>query len=95
MSSDQQRSPGHAGGGAASSTSAHGAPHAPGSWVPDILPGFEQLTLELEPDEQGDVVATLVRPARAAAAGVGAGGGERTDEGDVPDVGVDVLYVHG
>ncbi|WP_197067897.1 alpha/beta hydrolase [Actinomyces polynesiensis] len=76
-------------------------PTAADGWVPDILPGFERLTLELEPDEEGDVVATLVRPARTA--GSGAGGGEHagegnagsTPEGDLPDAGVDVLYVHG
>ncbi|GAA2037197.1 alpha/beta hydrolase [Agromyces tropicus] len=31
-------------------------------WRPDVLgPGFEQLTLPLEPDDEGEVVATLVR----------------------------------
>jgi len=30
-------------------------------WKPDVLPGFEQLTLELTPDDEGPVVATLVR----------------------------------
>lgn len=58
--------------------------HAPtGEWVADLLPGFERRTLELAEDFEGPVVATLVRRAPAAA---------RTD---VPDAGVDVLYVHG
>ncbi|GAB2468193.1 alpha/beta hydrolase [Xylanimonas ulmi] len=30
-------------------------------WEPDVLPGFERLTLPLAPDDEGDVVATLVR----------------------------------
>jgi len=60
-------------------------------WQPDVLPGFERLTLPLEPDFEGDVVATLVRrapePDGAAAppAGIDAGSG----------AGIDVLYVHG
>lgn len=94
-------------------------PTAADGWVPDILPGFERLTLELAPDEEGDVVATLVRPARGAGSGADVGAGGRTDEGGAgnpgegeaksiredaagsihedgaPDVGVDVLYVHG
>ncbi|SKC61870.1 alpha/beta hydrolase [Krasilnikoviella flava] len=54
------------------------------AWQPDVLPGFEQLTLPLEQDFEGDVVATLVRRA------------PEPDGGDtVPDAGVDVLYVHG
>ncbi|RPF23381.1 alpha/beta hydrolase [Myceligenerans xiligouense] len=48
-------------------------------WMPDVLDGFEQLTLDLEPDEEGDVVATLAR---------------RIIPGDT-DAGVDLLYVHG
>jgi alpha-beta hydrolase superfamily lysophospholipase len=48
-------------------------------WMPDVLDGFEQLTLDLEPDEEGDVVATLVR---------------RIHPGDT-DAGIDLLYVHG
>ncbi len=31
--------------------------------MPDVLPGYEQLTLPLAPDDEGDVVATLVRRA--------------------------------
>ncbi len=59
--------------------------HAPteAAWAADLLPGFERRTLELAEDFEGPVVATLVRRAPAAA---------RTD---VPDAGVDVLYVHG
>jgi alpha-beta hydrolase superfamily lysophospholipase len=34
-------------------------------WEPDVLPGFERLTLPLQPDEdESEVVATLVRPTR-------------------------------
>jgi len=51
-------------------------------WEPDVLPGYESLTLPLQPDDEGEVVATLVRRA------------VRDDE-DLPDVGVDLLYVHG
>jgi alpha-beta hydrolase superfamily lysophospholipase len=37
------------------------------TWEPDVLPGFERLTLPLQPDEDEDeVVATLVRRARPA-----------------------------
>lgn len=32
-------------------------------WGPDFLHGYERLTLHLAPDDEGDVVATLVRPA--------------------------------
>lgn len=42
-----------------------------GVWVPDVLDGFERLTIPLEVDEEGPNVATLVRPARAAGAGPG------------------------
>jgi len=53
------------------------------AWEPDVLPGFERLTLPLEPDFEGEVVATLVRRAV-------------TPSGPaVPDAGIDVLYVHG
>lgn len=48
-------------------------------WTDDVLPGYEQLTLPLAPDDEGDVVATLVR---------------RTRPGE-SDAGVDLLYVHG
>ncbi|GAB4086822.1 alpha/beta hydrolase [Myceligenerans cantabricum] len=48
-------------------------------WTPDVLDGFEQLTLDLKPDEEGEVVATLVR---------------RVQPGST-DAGVDLLYVHG
>ncbi len=56
-----------------------------GGWVPDILGDpFQQLTLELGTDDEGPVVATLVRSRpgwfRSFAA---------------PLAGVDVLYVHG
>lgn len=116
------------------------------AWEPDVLPGFERLTLPLQPDEEEpEVVATLVRRARPAAdrsddaeprrglrrvgaenpqverlwdelselgrrlhlhgtarphgaagpdaAPAGAEDGE--PRADVPDIGVDVLYVHG
>lgn len=39
------------------------------AWEPDVLPGFERLTLPLQPDEdEPEVVATLVRRARPAPA---------------------------
>ncbi|WP_369370394.1 alpha/beta hydrolase [Promicromonospora sp. Populi] len=104
------------------------------AWEPDVLPGFERLTLPLHPDEHEDeVVATLVRRARPGPdvpasdrpddAGprrgrrrVGAEnpqvarlwdelselgrrlhlhGASRPQADPVPDVGVDLLYVHG
>lgn len=38
------------------------------AWEPDVLPGFERLTLPLQPDEEEpEVVATLVRRARPSA----------------------------
>ncbi|PRZ08736.1 alpha-beta hydrolase superfamily lysophospholipase [Isoptericola sp. CG 20/1183] len=55
------------------------APEA--GWVPDVLDGFEQRTLALAPDFEGEVVATLVR--------------RRRDAPPSADAGVDVLYVHG
>ncbi len=51
----------------------------PAAWEPDVLPGFERLTLPLEDDDEGEVVATLVR---------------RVEPGP-KDAGVDVVYVHG
>ncbi|MFE7404932.1 alpha/beta hydrolase [Isoptericola sp. NPDC057559] len=54
----------------------------PDGWRPDVLPGFEQRTLPLAPDFEGEVVATLVRRAPGEADGA-------------PDAGIDVLYVHG
>ena len=34
----------------------------PSSWQPDVLgPGYEQRTVELEPDDEGEVVVTVVR----------------------------------
>lgn len=54
------------------------------SWLPDVLgEGYERLTLPLADDDEGQVVATLVRkvPARPAES--------------VPDAGIDVLYIHG
>ncbi|HWV79379.1 MAG TPA: alpha/beta hydrolase, partial [Isoptericola sp.] len=60
-----------------------GAADATG-WRPDVLPGFEQRTLPLEPDFEGDVVATLVRRAPEPGA-----------EDAAPDAGIDVVYVHG
>ena len=40
------------------------------SWAPDVLPGFSRYTIALgrDPDGEGDIVATLVRYDRAAAA---------------------------
>lgn len=34
----------------------------PGEWVPDVMEGFQRLTIPLEVDEEGQNVATLVRP---------------------------------
>ncbi|MEU4015098.1 alpha/beta hydrolase [Microbacterium sp. NPDC028030] len=60
-------------------------------WIPDVLGDeFEQFTLDLGVDEQGPVMATLVR-----ALPVEPGWWERV-RGPVPLLeGVDVLYVHG
>src|SRR5690349_1668932 len=62
-----------------------------GSWVPDVLGDeFEQFTLELADDDQGPVVATLVRALPASV-----GWWERL-RGRMPLLhDVDVLYVHG
>ncbi|PZR53183.1 alpha/beta hydrolase [Xylanimonas oleitrophica] len=81
---------------------------APG-WEPDVLPGFERLTLPLEPDDEGEVVATLVRRRHEDSAAEGRSGaqpsGARGAPGvapaearagsAAPDAGVDLLYVHG
>lgn len=48
-------------------------------WEQDVLPGFVRRTLRLQDDDEGAVVATLVRRERPGA----------------KDAGVDVLYVHG
>lgn len=48
-------------------------------WEQDVLPGFERRTLPLEDDDEGAVVATLVRPATPGS----------------KDAGVDLLYLHG
>ncbi|MFB8230931.1 alpha/beta hydrolase [Cellulosimicrobium sp. NPDC055967] len=59
-------------------------------WQPDVLgDDYEQLTLPLSPDDEGDVVATLVRRRRAGGDGAPAAG----DDGPAPYL--DVLYVHG
>ncbi len=58
------------------------------SWRPDVLGGFEQLPLPLPSDDEGAVVATLVRPTAAKVAAWG-----REPYGFAADV--DVLYVHG
>ena len=50
-----------------------------GEWEQDVLPGFERRTLRLADDDEGAVVATLVRPATPGA----------------KDAGVDLLYLHG
>jgi hypothetical protein len=57
-------------------------------WRPDVLGGFEQLPLTLPDDEEGTVVATVVRPTAAKAASWG-----REPHGFAH--GIDVLYVHG
>ncbi|MDI3331060.1 MAG: alpha/beta hydrolase [Micrococcus sp.] len=55
----------------------------PGEWVPDVLDGFERLTIPLEVDEEGPNAATLVRPARR-------------DRDTGPDRHrIPLLYVHG
>ncbi|SDR92111.1 alpha/beta hydrolase [Microterricola viridarii] len=55
-------------------------------WVPDVLGGnFEQLTLPLKPDAEGEVVATLVRYTAM----------RPLDLRTLPADGADVLYVHG
>ena len=55
-------------------------------WVPDVLgEHFEQLTLPLRPDNQGDVVATLVRYSPPF----------KLDLSRGPAMNADVLYVHG
>jgi len=78
---------------AGTSSTASGVPGeggaARGAWAPDVLPGFEQRTLRLEPDFEGEVVATLVRRAPEPGADDGAG------PGAAADAGIDVLYVHG
>lgn len=59
-------------------------------WVPDILGDeFEQLTLDLGEDEEGPLVATLVR------ALPGARPWWRIGQAPAPLADVDVLYVHG
>lgn len=60
-------------------------------WIPDVLGDeFEQLTLELDEDTEGPVVATLVRalPARES-------WWDRVQGPRPPLDGVDVLYIHG
>ncbi|MHA7134448.1 alpha/beta hydrolase [Oerskovia turbata] len=59
------------------------------AWVPDVLDGFEQLTLPLAPDDEGEVVATLVRRRRAP------DDPQSREPRPTPDRGIDVLYVHG
>ena len=57
------------------------------TWRPDVLRGFEQLPLRLDADDEGAVVATLVRPSA-----------QKTTAWVVTDGfanNVDVLYVHG
>jgi alpha-beta hydrolase superfamily lysophospholipase len=57
-------------------------------WVEDFLgPSFQFRPLSLAPDDEGDVVATLIRYAAKAAA-------DTSDNNDRPDVQV-VLYLHG
>ena len=55
-------------------------------WEPDVLgPGFQRRTLPLKPDDEGEVVATLVRYRPDPLTALGRG----------PADGADVLYVHG
>ncbi|GGR28806.1 alpha/beta hydrolase [Agromyces mediolanus] len=62
------------------------------AWRPDVLgPGFEQLTLPLGSDDEGELVATLVRYTPPAASGWWPFA--RTPRG--PVAGCDVLSVHG
>ncbi|MEW1980022.1 alpha/beta hydrolase [Citricoccus sp. NPDC079358] len=83
----------------------------PGVWVPDLLEGFERLTIPLEVDEEGPNAATLVRTARSPASlpvrtparvPTGAGPvepgsapGEPGADGAQPTSRIPVLYVHG
>lgn len=65
-------------------------PPDPHDWIPDVLGDeFEQLTLPLGSDDEGEVVATLVRalPARTL--------GQRLFGDRRPLADADVLYVHG
>ncbi|WP_100811974.1 MULTISPECIES: alpha/beta hydrolase [unclassified Microbacterium] len=63
---------------------------ADAGWRPDVLgPGFEQRTLPLGSDDEGDVVATLVRHLPVESLGERLFGDHRS----LADV--DVLYVHG
>ncbi|MCK2024919.1 MULTISPECIES: alpha/beta hydrolase [Microbacterium] len=60
-------------------------------WIPDVLgEEFEQLTLDLGVDDQGPVVATLVRALPAPSGWWDRARGRRR-----PLEGVDVLYIHG
>ena len=82
------RAPGRAA-GAGYADGMHG-PETGDGWAPDVLgEGFEQLTLPLGADEEGEVVATLVRalPHRSLWQRIA---GDRRPLADV-----DVLYVHG
>lgn len=66
---------------------------APPEWLPDVLgPGYERLTLELADDDEGPVVATLVRRVPVTSGDPGTLG---RPEDEAPDSGIDVLYVHG
>jgi alpha-beta hydrolase superfamily lysophospholipase len=58
------------------------------TWRPDVLRGFEQLPMTLPPDDEGPVVATLVRPSAQKTTAWG-----REPYGFASNV--DVLYVHG
>ena len=58
------------------------------TWRPDVLRGFEQLPLRLDDDDEGAVVATLVRPSVQKTTAWG-----REPYGFANNV--DVLYVHG
>jgi alpha-beta hydrolase superfamily lysophospholipase len=72
----------------------------PGVWVPDILPGFERLTIPLEVDEEGPNVATLVRlapesPDASGTAQLPTVPGAMEAPGAAPSSRIPVLYVHG
>lgn len=64
------------------------------AWQPDALPGWQARTLDLGADEDGPLVATLVRRAPSAAS-ARAGDDAREPADDPAGGGPAVLYVHG
>ncbi|WP_313816806.1 alpha/beta hydrolase [Citricoccus sp.] len=79
----------------------------PGVWVPDLLEGFERLTIPLEVDEEGPNAATLIRtartpvsaPVRTPASGAAREASDAPGEPPAsvarPTSRIPVLYVHG